>query len=270
MRKPAGDRFRDYVARFNQLNGYLAYFPKPEPAEGEDDPGNFPYEDQMFDEEEIKDILERGIPNKWAKMMIKQGFKPVNHTIQEFIEFCECLEFTKDAECANNSSNGNNGTSDKNPDGTSSKNRSNEDGKHGSKQDAKSAKTSKAGQKRKDHDEKWCPLHQTSQHDMKECKVIMSQVKKMRLSWDAQSSEQKRHKKGRFEKKDGGDLHAMIKSMVAKELKQAASTLGKRKSEAADFHAIEESVNRFAQMDINDETLKMLKNELSDDESDDE
>ena len=61
----------------------------------------------------------------------------------------------------------------------------------------------------------------------------------MCLSWDAQSSEQKHHKKGRFEKKDGVDLHTMIKSMVAKELKQAVSTLGKRKSDEADFHAIE-------------------------------
>ena len=268
MRKPASDRFRDYVARFNQLNGYLAYFPKPEPAEDEDDPGNFPYEDQMFDEEEIKDILERGLPYKWSKLMVEQGFDSVNHTIQEFIEFCERLEFSEDAACANNSSNGNNGTSDKNLDGTSSKNRSNEDGKHGSKQDAKSAKTSKAGQKRKDHDEKWCPLHQTDQHDMKECKVIMSQVKKMHSNWDAQSSEQKLHKKGCFEK-DGGDLHAMIQSMVAKELKQAVMTIRKHKSKEANLHAINESVNKFTDMDINDKTLQMLNNEHSNSNSDD-
>ena len=30
--------------------------------------------------------------------MIEQGFDPLNHTIQEFIEFCKCLEFTKDIE----------------------------------------------------------------------------------------------------------------------------------------------------------------------------
>ena len=67
MRNPSKHKFHEYVAHFNQLNGYLQFFPKPEPTEGEEDPGLPPYEDQMFNDNKVKDILEHGIPNKWAK-----------------------------------------------------------------------------------------------------------------------------------------------------------------------------------------------------------
>ena len=63
MRKPKSNTFRVFTARFNQLNNYLALFPKVEIGQTDDPdhPENWdygPYNDQLFDEDEIKDILE--------------------------------------------------------------------------------------------------------------------------------------------------------------------------------------------------------------------
>ncbi len=52
-------------------------------------------EDQKYNEDEIKDILEYGISASWAKKMMEQGFDPIAHTLKDFIEICECLKFTK-------------------------------------------------------------------------------------------------------------------------------------------------------------------------------
>jgi hypothetical protein len=272
MRKPKSNTFRVWTARFNQLNNYLALFPKDEIGQTDDPdhPENWdfgPYNDQLFDEDEIKDILERGIPNKWAKIQMEQGFDVVKHSIQEYVEFCERLEFAEDVTETVNSGNGKPKQASQNKsDGTKSKNGQNDE-KHGSKQDANSAKSSKRGNKRKERQKKWCPLHETDSHDMNDCKVILSQVKKMRAAWDSQDSSQKRSKKGRSGA-EGGDLHAMVKNMVEKELKQAVSSLGKRKKDSSEILALEESANMFASLDINDDTLKKLKEDDSD--SDDE
>lgn len=39
--------------------------------------------------------MESAIPSKWQQQMMLQGFEVVDKTIQEFIEFCERLEFSK-------------------------------------------------------------------------------------------------------------------------------------------------------------------------------
>ena len=85
----------------------------------------------------------------------------------------------------------------------------------------------------------------------------------MHANWDVQDSKQKCLKKGHFQK-DGGNLHAMISLLVSKELKQAILALSKCKLDASDLHTINESVNMFTHMDINNDTLKQLKDEMSD------
>ena len=76
-------RIRDFLARFKELNKYLEEFP---PFNGAA---------QVLPEDEIILILESAIPNKWQQQMVLQGFEVVDKTIQEFIEFCERLEFSE-------------------------------------------------------------------------------------------------------------------------------------------------------------------------------
>lgn len=46
-------------------------------------------------QDELMDIVEYSTPSMWQKAMAMHGFDPVLHTPQEFVEFCECLEFTE-------------------------------------------------------------------------------------------------------------------------------------------------------------------------------
>jgi len=41
------------------------------------------------------DIAKFSVPAMWQKTMIMHGFDPANHTIQEFIEFYERIEFAE-------------------------------------------------------------------------------------------------------------------------------------------------------------------------------
>ena len=82
LRKPKDMRIRDFLARFKELNKYLEEFP--------------PYNaNQELPEDEIILTLESAIPSKWQQQMVLQGFEVVDKTIQEFIEFCERLEFSE-------------------------------------------------------------------------------------------------------------------------------------------------------------------------------
>ena len=42
------------------------------------------------------DLLESRIPQSWQKHMCLQQFRPLESSINEFVEFCKQLEFTKD------------------------------------------------------------------------------------------------------------------------------------------------------------------------------
>ena len=122
----------------------------------------------------------------WQNMMLIQGFDITNHTLDELVKFCECLESAEeiyDAHMkpeakpkadAKRGSNYKNICSARSPSGDSShfQNR-----------------------KRKDMEGKYCPLHNTNSHNMADCKVIREQVSKMRASWNPRSSNVAKHQK---------------------------------------------------------------------------
>jgi hypothetical protein len=161
MRKPREMTTRAFAARVAELNAYLEEFP--------------PFEDnQELDDTEIMDILENGVPNTWSKNMVLQGFDPLENTASDFVAFCERHEFTEGT--LDNSKDSNKEAKPK----TNSKNSSN---------DAKSrakpfAEANKSNKKRSTSTDKWCNLHQTSGHNTAECKVVQSQITKMRSSWE--------------------------------------------------------------------------------------
>ena len=45
--------------------------------------------------DKLMDIVEFSVPAMWQKAMIMHRFDPANHTIQEFIKFCERIEFSE-------------------------------------------------------------------------------------------------------------------------------------------------------------------------------
>ena len=83
MRKPRKLKMREFMARVEELNHDLRYFPL------------FVVGARLL-EDELLDIYENGVPNSWQKQFLLQGFDPIEHTKQEFLEFCKRLEATED------------------------------------------------------------------------------------------------------------------------------------------------------------------------------
>ena len=85
MRKPATMTMHEYMARLTKINGKLDQFP-PNAA------------NQSLPQDNILDIGEFGMPNKWQHEMILHNFDPMEGTVQDLVAFCECLEQTEDHE----------------------------------------------------------------------------------------------------------------------------------------------------------------------------
>ena len=83
LRKPKNMKIRDYCARYSEINKYLEAFP---PFKGRD---------QMISDEEVLEHLEFAVPNSWQKQMVLQGFNTLERSVDDFIEFCERLEFSE-------------------------------------------------------------------------------------------------------------------------------------------------------------------------------
>ena len=77
-------KIRMYCARFAELNKYLESFP---PYAGTS---------QCLPQDKVLEHLEFAIPNSWQKHMVMQGFNTLEHTIEEFVEFCERMEFREE------------------------------------------------------------------------------------------------------------------------------------------------------------------------------
>jgi hypothetical protein len=174
MRKPRDMKIRDYVDRLLEINGYLKYFPtKPgEPAV------------TVLPEDEIMDILTYGIPNSWYKRIIELNFDTNASTPNEFIELCERISY-----------------GESNNEGSMTKTKQ-DAGDKGAKGQPSSGKWNST----KNHTfdpkgQKYCPLHKTNNHDAKECKVILAQVKRMSATYEAGGVTNMKRQKTEFQKK---------------------------------------------------------------------
>ena len=56
----------------------------------------------------MKDLLEFSIPWAWRIKMVKQAFRPLEHSIADIVDFCEWQEVAEDLFKAVRSSNKNN------------------------------------------------------------------------------------------------------------------------------------------------------------------
>jgi hypothetical protein len=231
MRKPGKHKMREYVARINEINAMLVEFP---PAFNVT---------QKIDDDEMKDLLEFSIPWQWRIEMVKQAFRPVEHTIPEIMEFCEHQEIAnavQDAVDAANKRAGQQGQSYKRKataiDGSSWKSQTNKSrtNKHKQKGKCLSYKESNGRD--------GCRLHQeTTTHTTAECRTINKQIDNMKGVYDAQprgygvKRQKFQNKSDNKPKAPGGDLHTLlndvesIRARVEKEIKQQQQEGGKRK-----------------------------------------
>ena len=180
MRKPRELKTRLYVARVTELNNYLNQFP--------------PYAaDQSIPQDELMDIFEFSMPATWQKQAIIQGFDIMQHTPNEFVEFCERLEGIEDEP----------DTKTKNSNEKTSQN------KHGkNKRRHKSTESSE--------DKHVCMLHGPG-HSTNDCKVLRTQAKRMKASYDAQTPEGKRNWKKTNE--TNAIIEAVVEKLQAKKRK---------------------------------------------------
>ena len=76
---------QDYVARVVEMNEYLPLMPEI----GGKEPDKLP-------EDELLELLEFSLPEKWQVAMLLQDFDPADHSLEEFVAFCTRLEMAYD------------------------------------------------------------------------------------------------------------------------------------------------------------------------------
>ena len=202
---------REHVACFEEQNNYLAEYPG----------GN---QNSCFALDEVMDILEFGLPATWQKLFRLHDFNPVTHTMDEFVEFCERLEYAE-VEPANANMKGRGQNDSKSH-------------KNGVKEHAKSTGSGSNNNKKREA-KKWCIYHETDLHDTGECKVILSQAKKMRGTWETARAAKKPYgtsnnktwkrndSSSDSNKKSKEEMHEIINKAVTRALKDSK----KRKAE---------------------------------------
>jgi hypothetical protein len=207
-------------------------------------------ETQKISDEDFVEIIEYNIPPSWRASMVVQGFEPVNHTLAEIIEFCEKMKYSEGMTRAQNAHNQQKGQYARNSD---------PNGCDDNTGTLLSAKPSPGGSEKKrrtrhtSHAESGgndgCALHvNATDHTTGECRVLLSQAKKMRAVWEAQPKDTMQSKRQKvaynnnknnnnnYKANKQGDFHtlldqvARVKSSLKRAIKQQGSTIGKRKS----------------------------------------
>lgn len=193
LRKPKETSIREHVARAVEINGYLPFFPQPRAG----------VEPTKLDEDELLDILEFGCPSAWQKQMLLQNFDPMEHSMVEFVQFCERVELTEEPL--------------QEPTETKTKKkRRTENGNNGKKN---------------------CMLHGNDcGHTTEECRTLKAQAKRMKSTYESQHPEKKKAYKQKQE------LHALVMEAVESALKTGKKKPTK-KSDFDDDTTEEENYN---------------------------
>jgi hypothetical protein len=160
MRKPRRLKMREYMARVEELNNDLRYFP-------------LYVNGSRLLEDELLDIYEYGVPATWQKRFLLQGFDPLEHSKQEFLEFCERLEATEDIF----------------EEQTGAKRKANPSDRYKAKEGKRALANRSSGMPRKQNtkNSRFCRLHgQQQSHDTGTCKVLLDQADKMKATWNTQ------------------------------------------------------------------------------------
>jgi hypothetical protein len=157
--KPISMMVHEFAARVMEINKVLRFYPL-----------NFDA-NQKLNKDDLKDILEGAVWNAWTAEMYAQGFDVSEHMYKEFVNKCKQFKLVEQLF--------------KGPRASTLDKLSVEDNK-GSKQTSfkkNKFKHENNDKNKKRKTSKWCHLHEVSDHDTNECKLVLDQVKKMWSNW---------------------------------------------------------------------------------------
>jgi hypothetical protein len=173
--------------------------------------------------------------------MVLQGFEPLNHTTSELVSFCERHEFAE-------------GTLD-NSDGKEAKPKTDsKSGMNGGKSRAKSSAEAKSNSNsnKRNRNEKWCDLHQTNGHDTSECKVVQSQISKMRQSWESVRPNKSNSYKKDDKTKDKKELMSLVKQGIKSFIKNKKQKTEKSYNVEKEDDESDFDIDKFKNLDVSD------------------
>ncbi len=92
-KKPKGMPTRQWLTRYLDLNMKLV-----QAGRIAHDPAQGPFNEDLvrLPDDQLIDAAYYGMPKSWKSQMALQNFDPVDHTIEELIEFCERMEVAED------------------------------------------------------------------------------------------------------------------------------------------------------------------------------
>ena len=218
-RKPADMKVRTYYQHLMRINM-------------EDIPMLPPFQHpQHLNQDEILDIVLFGTPKSWQREMDRQGFDPLDNTMQQVIDFLEQIETSEDFE----------GSPVKHKDNKSS---------------MKKKSSSHQGQQKRG-DQKHCSFHGWGNHSSDECYKLQGDAKRPKgnnsngskgsgkysnKSWSRNNSDQSQK-----------ELATYVKQAVAAGIKEHTSGSKKRKSKGdLDLNAFDPDLKDFNYQDMDD------------------
>jgi hypothetical protein len=238
MRKPHDMKVRQYYQNLYRINF-------------EEIPNLPPFNtNQALTNDELVDVLLFGTPKSWQKEMDKQGFDPVEGTLDDLVTMMENIKASEEFVADKTESNKKKGSSSSN---NKSKRSNNSNG------------------------EQYCMLHGKGNHDTEDCIKLKAEAKRLKGNSNKESSGKnyQKNKNKTWERKAneaGGkaksDLAAIIKKQVKSEVK-AAEKKRKTAPDAEDLGNVEIDIdlNEFNYVDGVD---KMNLNNSDDDSTIDE
>jgi len=227
MRKPFGMTTRTYVNHLTRINSTELPFLPP-----------FRGNDASFNDDEFKEIILFGIPNRWKKDMDKFDFDPFAHSVNELVDFCERMEASDDT-------------------GGDEKGNSNESPKKKSKS-SKTKFDKYSHRKKKGDGDKWCDYHETDTHTTAECTVL----KKLKASKGDGGSAKKQWKNKSDYAKDKAkkELNTLKKKAKAVKKELNATTKAKRKNESSEE---EDDDSSFHSVNMLEESMRDVDEQLN-------
>ena len=231
VRKPIGMSSRMFVARVQELNNYLPFFPSQVPGE--------PI--SRLDDDEIIDLMEFGVPRSWQKKMEEHNFDSTNTTIGEFLAFCERMERIEQMDNAKSGGGG----------------RPDQGGGRAGKSDVnRKRKADVAAHKSKGDKNLFCLYHgENNTHSTDECYLVKKEV---RLMKDRPSNMDVPRKKEYSNKKQELNAYGKTKSSGQRGAKKA-------RTDSKAEHV--EELKNFEELSLSDESGEVATK--TDSESDD-